>query len=251
MTSLNGKVICITGSASGMGLELARLAGRQGARLALADISQGPLDKLVRELQDNGVDVIGTVLDVSSSAQVNNWVESTVKHYGRLDGAANLAGVVGRNHIIGQLEELPDAEWNFILGVNLTGIMYCVRAQLRVMQRGAAIVNAASVAGAVGQPNMCAYAVSKHGVVGLTRSVAKEVGPRGIRVNCIGLGGVDTPMLQTVHGEEGAGLGPLSNVPMQRAGTPEELAKAFAFLLGDDSSYVSGAHLLVDGGLLA
>lgn len=185
MASLKGKVIAITGAASGMGKQLAILAGTRGAKLALADVQPSALDLTVQELRSSGVEVIGTVVNIASFTEVDSWINSTVQHFGRLDGAANIAGVTGKNETTAELTGQSNEEWDFIISINLTGLMYLLRAQLRVMTEGAAIVNAASIVGLTGRPGMCAYSVSKHGAIGLTRSAAKEVGRRGIRVNAV------------------------------------------------------------------
>lgn len=180
--SFQGKVVAITGAASGIALALARFLATQGARLSLADVQKENLDKVVNEIKAQGVEVIGTVVDVSSSAAVDSWIAATVKEFGSLDCAANIAGIeLGFTDII----DLKDETWDKMIAVNLTGVMYCVRAQIRVMQSGGSIVNAASLAGIMGRPGIGAYACSKHGVVGLTKTVAKEVGERGIRVNAV------------------------------------------------------------------
>lgn len=185
MAFLRGKVISITGSSSGMGRALAILAGSRGAKLALADIKEGPLYELVAALRHRNVDVVGTVLNVTRAQEVNHWVSSTVQHFGALHGAANMAGVAGLNRSTGPLETTTDDEWNHILAVNLTGLMHCVRAQIRAMDRGASIVNTSSTTGVAGRGNLSAYSASKHGVIGLTRSVALEVAAKGIRVNAV------------------------------------------------------------------
>lgn len=185
MASLQGKVISITGSSSGMGRALAILAASRGAKLALADIQEGPLYELLAELRQRNVDAVGTVLDTTRAGQVNDWVSSTVRHFGALHGAANMAGVAGLHRSTGPLETTTDEEWNHILAVNLTGLMYCVRAQIQAMGRGGSIVNTSSTTGLAGRGNLSAYSTSKHGVIGLTRSVALEVGVKGIRVNAI------------------------------------------------------------------
>ena len=186
MLPLQGKVIAITGAASGIGLALTKLAAARGARLALADVQQEALDELVTQLKSSGVEAVGMCVNVTRSQEVNDWINSTKQHFGRLDGAANLAGVSGKNSTSAHIWDQLDDEWNFILSVNLTGLMYCVRAQVDVMEKGASIVNVASAAGLIGRPGLGAYAASKHGVVGFTKSVAKEVGPaRGIRLNAV------------------------------------------------------------------
>ena len=182
MTSLQGKVIAITGAASGIGLQVSLLCASRGASLALCDIQSTPLQTLATDLSSTGTNVLATTVDISSSTQVNAWITSILSHFGHLDGAANIAGTEG-NPPISSIIDMTDEQWDFIIRVNLTGMMYCLRAQLRVMGKGASIVNAASMVGLVGRPGMTAYSVSKHGVVGLTRSVAREAGVRGVRVN--------------------------------------------------------------------
>jgi NAD(P)-dependent dehydrogenase (short-subunit alcohol dehydrogenase family) len=184
MASFNGKVVAITGAASGIGLATAKLLASRGAKLSLADLQNVALENVAGDIIADGGTVIATVLDVRSNDAVSSWVANTVEHFGRLDLAANLAGVITRHN--DQLQDLRQDDWDLVIGVNLTGIMQCMRAQLKVMQDGGAIVNAASIAGLMGRKRDSAYSASKHGVIGLTRSAAKEVGiDRRIRVNCV------------------------------------------------------------------
>ena len=190
MSSFEGKVVCITGAGSGIDLATAKVLASRGAKLALAEIKEATLEKAVSEIKAAtlGVEVIGTVVDVSKHDSVDSWIAETVKHFGRLDGAANVAGVEGKNGVFADFVDMKNEEWDFIISINLTGVMYCLRAELRVMEKGAAIVNVASIAGLMGRPGIGAYSASKHGVVGMTRGAAKEVGKRGIRVNGIAPG---------------------------------------------------------------
>jgi NAD(P)-dependent dehydrogenase (short-subunit alcohol dehydrogenase family) len=185
MSSLKDKVIAITGAASGIGLATAKHLASLGAKLAVSDIQQEALDKAVSSLKSSGADVVGTKVNVAKDSEVDDWIAATLKHFGRLDGAANIAGVegTGKRGVFTNFVDMQNEEWDFIISVNLTGLMYCLRAELRVMEKGAAIVNAASIAGLMGRPGIGAYAVSKHGVVGMTRTAAKEVGSKGVRVN--------------------------------------------------------------------
>lgn len=185
MATLEGKVICITGAASGIGLELAKLATRRGARLALCDIQKELLETAVTDLKSLGADVIGTVVDVTSDQQVDSWIALTMKHFGKLDGAANFAGIERQHGTFTQISELTNREWDMVLSVNLTGVMYCIRAQLKVMKRGASIVNVSSIAGLRGKEGIAPYSTTKHAVIGLSRTAARESGPNGIRVNII------------------------------------------------------------------
>ena len=185
MSSLKNKVIAVTGAASGIGCAIACECASRGARLAIADIQQRPLEELAKELKSQGTEVTVTILDVSDSNSVDDWIHATVEHYGRLDGAANIAGIEGDNKVFCNITELGNSAWGKIMGVNLNGVFYCLRAQLRVMKQGGAIVNAASIAGLRGRAGISAYSVSKHGVIGLTRCAAAEAGAQGIRVNAV------------------------------------------------------------------
>jgi NAD(P)-dependent dehydrogenase (short-subunit alcohol dehydrogenase family) len=182
--SIQNKVIVITGAASGMGLETALLFGSKGAKLSLADIQEKPLKDLETSLKNSGVQVLSRVVDVRKRNEVDNWISATVSTFGKIDGAANLAGVLGAQSSIAGIEDVDDDDWDFIMSVNVTGLRNCLRAQIPHMKEGGAIVNAASVLGLMGAPKQLAYCASKHAVVGMTRSAAKELGPRNIRVNC-------------------------------------------------------------------
>ena len=184
--SLEGKVISITGGASGIGLAVAKLVASRGGKLALADIQRDLLNRVVSGLQASGADVIGSVVNVASSQEVADWLKEVIQHFGKLDGAVNLAGVEGKNSpTFAPIRDTTDEDWNLIISVNLTGMMHCLRAQLRVMGQSSSIVNASSVAGLQGRTNIGPYSASKHGVIGLTKTAAKENGHAGIRVNAI------------------------------------------------------------------
>jgi NAD(P)-dependent dehydrogenase (short-subunit alcohol dehydrogenase family) len=183
---LAGKVIAITGAAQGIALATAQLLASRGANLSLADIQEESLQKVATQIrEENSVDIITCVVDVRKPESVNAWIEKTMQHFGRLDGAANLAGVIGKNLGKTAVAETDEDDWNFVLGVNLTGVMHCLRAELRHIEKGGSIVNAASIAGQIGRPMSAAYAASKHGVIGLTRSAAKEYGKDHTRLNSI------------------------------------------------------------------
>lgn len=182
-----GKVIAITGAASGIGLATAHLLASRGADLSLADVQKGGLtetkDDLAAKYPERTIRIFP--LDVQQYDQVEKWMSETRQHFGRLDGAANLAGIVPKSAGINGVQDQSLDEWGFVLGVNLTGVMHCLKAQLNVLSPGSAVVNAASIAGLQGRAKNAAYTASKHGVIGLTKSAAKEVGVADIRVNAI------------------------------------------------------------------
>jgi NAD(P)-dependent dehydrogenase (short-subunit alcohol dehydrogenase family) len=184
--SLKGKVIVITGAASGIGEETARLFVSKGAKLSLADIQGERLLNLRNELQKTQpeAEIIASTVDVSKRKEVEDWISTTVSTFGKLDGCANLAGVIGKQSNVVPIEGVDDDDWDFIYGVNVLGLRNCLRAQIPHINEGGAIVNASSILGLIGAPNNLAYASSKHAVVGMTRVAAKELGPRKIRCNC-------------------------------------------------------------------
>lgn len=184
---LSGKVIAITGAASGIGLATAHLLASRGAILSLADLRDAALSTAAASISEKypNTQIHTFPLDVRSAASVDAWIAAIVEKFSHLDGAANLAGVIGKSIGIGGIADIEENEWDFIIGVNLTGVMHCLRAEMKVISEGGSIVNAASIAGLMGRANNGAYAASKHGVIGLTKSAAKEIGVKGVRVNSI------------------------------------------------------------------
>ncbi|TKA63142.1 hypothetical protein B0A55_09890, partial [Friedmanniomyces simplex] len=213
------------------------------------DVAQENLDKAASTLKElvAGPDhILTSKCDVRQLSQVQDWLKATVDKFGKVDGAANLAGVFGKSSI----EDLEEDLWDFVIGVNLTGVMHCLKAELKLMGKGASIVNAASISGLRGQAGSGAYCASKHGVVALTRVAAVESGSKGIRVNAVAPGYIDTPMLDQAEAlaAKGALEQSVVSMPIARRADPEEVAKVIAFLLGDESSFVTGAIYSVDGG---
>ena len=257
---LQDKVIAVTGAASGIGLAFAQLAAARGARLSLADLSKDGLEQVAAELtRVAGADCVFVyTVDVCKMDDVQAWIDATIARYGRLDGAANMVGVIPKDIGMHTLADQDLEQWAFVMGVNATGLMHCLKAQTGVIADSGSIVNASSIAGVSGRAKNAAYAASKHAVVGLTRSACKEFGFRGVRVNCVCPGPIDTPMNRTARAiVAGSGsttangqtvLSSTQENALRRAGRPEEVAHLIAYLLSDESTYVSGTAICVDGG---
>lgn len=179
------KVIAITGAASGIGRAVAVYLANRGASLAISDVQRDALTKLSGELSATEARVEATIVDVSNPEQVKEWIEKTVKTFGKLDGAANIAGISGWT--VGRLEAQTDEDWKQVIDINLSGTMYSMREELRHLKDGGSIVNASSVLGLRSAPDAggASYVASKHAVLGLTRQAAREYGHRNIRVNCV------------------------------------------------------------------
>lgn len=244
-----GKVALVTGAASGMGLATAQAFADAGAAVALADFREDAVKAEAEKLAAAGHKALAIPCDVSDDAQVEQMVERTVAEFGRLDAAFNNAGVMA--HIAPTAESTRE-EWDRVIGINLRGVWSSMKYELRQMQRqgSGAIVNNASVGALTGNPGIGAYIASKHGVVGLTRTAALEYIKDGIRVNAVNPGLIDTQIARdVVAGNEQAYEEIARNVPIRRAGRPEEIASAVLWLCSPGASYVVGHALTVDGGM--
>ncbi|TVY33492.1 Levodione reductase [Lachnellula subtilissima] len=252
MSILKDKVICVTGAASGIGLATAKVLFTQGAKLSLLDLRKESLETAISEILGDSTErdrIIFTAVDIRLSEQVDAWVAKTVKHFGCLDGAANVAGAIGKHYGVHDITELSNEEWDFTQGTNLTGTFYCLRAQLKAIKDGGSVVNTSSVTGLEGHGKNGAYSASKHGVIGLTKSAAKEVGSRGIRVSSIAPGVINTPMIASFGAVASGKLDVFQRVPLARVCEPEEVGNLFAFLLSDASKYITGSTYRIDGGM--
>lgn len=243
------KVALVTGAASGMGLATAQAFAEAGAAVVLADFRKDPVNAEAEKLTAAGHKAIAFGCDVSDDAQVAAMVDRTVSHFGRLDAAFNNAGVMAR---IAPTADSTREEWDRVIGINLRGVWSCMKHQLRhmVRQGSGAIVNNASVGALTGNPGIGSYIASKHGVVGLTRTAALEYIKHGIRVNAVNPGLIDTQIARdVVSGDERAYAEIAKNVPIGRAGRPEEIASVVLWLCSPGASYVVGHALTVDGGM--
>ncbi|KAL8862860.1 MAG: hypothetical protein Q9178_000802 [Gyalolechia marmorata] len=258
MASFDGKVIAITGGASGIGQATAQLLAARGAIVSMADIQQEALTATVDSIKKStpNATVFTKTVDVTISKDVDAWIQETVSRFGTIDGAVNLAGTTGKSTSSTLVEDVEDDDFDKIIAVNVKGVFNCMKAQIRCMkdQGGGNIVNAASVGGVKGFPTYMAYCASKHAVIGMTKTAATEYGEKNIRVNAIAPGPIDTPMTRTMYGPPGmsdASKAIVESVPMKRYGEAEEVAKVVLFLLGDESSYCTGSVVVVDGGMTA
>lgn len=241
------KVAYVTGAGSGMGADIALLLAERGAKVSLIGRQLAPLQQVADDIAAHGGDAAVFAGDVSIPDDVERTVAATEEHFGSLDFAVNNAGVSSTFH---DLPDLPEAEWNATIGINLSGIFHGLKFQIPAMLRagGGSIVNVSSVFADRGFARRPAYSASKHAIRGLTRSAAIEWAAQGIRINEIQPGVIAVPRQQS-NPEEVARIA--SGIPIQRVGTGREIATAVAFLLSDDASYITGAHLAVDGGYLS
>ena len=253
---LPDRVALVTGGGSGIGRAACLEFARAGARVVAVDIDGESAEKTAAEIRAMGGQALAARADVSQSAQVQAYVQQTLDQFGRIDCFFNNAGTEGR---LAPLAEFDEAVWDRVIGVNLKGVFLGMRYVLPVMiaQKKGAIVNTSSVAGTVGAPTMAAYSASKHGILGLTRTAAGEVGKQGVRVNAICPGPINTRMLRSLA--EMINPGDPDSVakfnvgrnPMGRYGAPEEVARIVVFLCSDASDYVNGVAWLIDGGRTA
>jgi NAD(P)-dependent dehydrogenase (short-subunit alcohol dehydrogenase family) len=249
---LNGKVTLVTGAASGIGRAAAIAFAREGAKVLVADMTEDAGRETVKLVNDAGGEAAFFKCNVARAAEAEALVAATVKTFGRLDGAFNNAGVAGK---IARTADDTEENFDLIMAVNLRGVWLCMKYEIQQMVKqgqGGAIVNTASAAGLVGSHGMPAYTASKHGVIGLTKTAALEYARTGIRVNAVCPGVIDTAMVAGMVSTNPRLKDRLVSVePIARMGKPSEIAEAVTWLLSDAASFVTGASMPVDGGLIA
>ncbi|MCC8949944.1 glucose 1-dehydrogenase [Bradyrhizobium sp. Arg62] len=251
---LDGKAALVTGGGSGIGRATAIAMAREGARVAVSDLSKDGIEETVALINAAGGQSIAIQGDVTDEADVANMVARTVSAFGRIDCAFNNAGVAGRS--VGppgqRIHELTQASVAKMFSVNLMGVFLCLKYEVAQMLKqggGGAIVNTASIAGLVGLATSGHYVATKHGVVGLTKSAAIEYAQDGIRVNCVNPGYIKTPMTKETMDERYDEI--IAKVPVGRLGVPEEIAEAVVWMCSDKASFMTGASHVVDGGYSA
>ena len=246
-----GQVALVTGASSGMGLATAQAFAQAGAAVVLADINTSAVDAATDELAAAGHQVLGLTCDVSSEDQVAAVVEQTTSTFGRLDMAFNNAGIMVP---LTDAAEEPAESFDRVNVVNYRGVWACMKHELRQMrtQGSGAIVNCSSLGGLVGGAGLAAYHGSKHGILGLTRSAALEYAPRGIRINAVCPGTIDTPMVaDMIDNDHFDASAAIANQPIGRLGRADEIAAAVLWLCSPGASLVVGVALPVDGGYTA
>jgi 3-oxoacyl-[acyl-carrier protein] reductase len=243
--SLKDKVAVVTGASRGIGREIALALSRAGAAIVAADIIADLLKGVVEEIIGGGGRALPVAADVTKFEDCQNLADAAVKEFGRLDILVNNAGITRDNIIL----RMKDEEWQKVIDTNLKGTFYCIKAACRAMmkQRSGRIINIASVAGLLGTVGQANYAASKAGVIALTKVAAREFASRGITINAVAPGFIETDMTRALPEE--VRTASLNMIPLGRVGVPADVANVVLFLASDLSAYVTGEIIRIDGGM--
>ncbi|MGW0903162.1 SDR family NAD(P)-dependent oxidoreductase [Streptomyces sp. NPDC002853] len=246
---LDGKVALITGATGGLGTATAELFAREGARLVITDVAEGPLRDLAERLEARGTEIVAARLDVSSARDWDDVITLVRDRFATLDVLVNLAGIVDWPGI----EDTREEVWDRVINVNQKGTWLGMKAAMPLLRASgnASVINTSSVLGLVGSGAAAAYQASKGAVRLLSKTAAVEYAEQGVRVNSLHPGVIATPMIQDLLDDQGDQQPDIRRTPMRRPGHADEVAPAILFLACDDSSFVTGSELVVDGGLTA
>jgi 3-oxoacyl-[acyl-carrier protein] reductase len=244
---LKDKVCIITGAAQGIGLATAQRFAAEGAAVVLCDIDGALVERAASDLREAAPATLGQAVNVTDRASVDAMVQAVLARFGRIDALINNAGITRDARLV----NMTEAQWDAVIDVNLKGVFHATQAVVKTMlaQGSGAIVNSSSISGVYGNFGQGNYSASKAAIIGLTKTWARELGPKGIRVNAVVPGAIATPMLQALPAQVLAQTAQASW--MKRVGQPDEVARVYAFLVSDDASYVNGAALEVSGGVSA
>ena len=243
--SLKDRVVLVTGAGRGIGKAIALRLAREGASIAINDLRLESTREAVEEITALGVPAMSAPADVSSSEGVNAMVEAVMTRFGRLDVLINNAGIA-QDQI---LMRMTDEQWDRVIAIDLKSVFLCSRAAVRHMLKAkwGRIVSLASVVGIIGNPGQANYAAAKAGIIGFTRALAREVGTRGITVNALAPGFIETDMTAQLSEKQREELA--ARIPLGYLGAPEDVANACAFLASEESRYITGHVITVDGGM--
>ena len=243
---ISNRVAIVTGSARGIGQAIALKLAEVGATVVVNDIGEAePLESVAEEIRAMNRQSLAVIADVSSSTEVANLVDKTINTYGKVDILVNNAGITRDQLVL----RMSDEDWDTVLNVDMKSAFFCTRAVLRSMlkQRWGRIISITSIVGEVGNPGQANYAAAKAGIIGFTRSIAKEVASRGITANAIAPGFIDTKLTQQLEEKQAQEL--LKRIPLGYLGSPRDVAEAVAFLASEEARYITGQVLNVDGGM--